>query len=137
MLTVPYLWKGAQAFPVADVTFEAARFPLTVKALVNSGASFSVFRAEVLECLRIPLSHGRRLYLEGIGGRILGYLHRLPVRVGGVRFPLTVVFSQELAVSFNLLGRDNFFHNFLVTFDERRRETRLQAYRSHHTARVI
>jgi len=38
------------------------------------------------------------------------------------------VFSQELTVSFNLLGRDNFFQQFLVTFDERRRTIRLREY---------
>ena len=130
MVTFPYLRKGPQAFPVADVTFEVARHPLTVKALVDSGASFSVFRAEILEYLGIPLARGARVYLEGIGGRILGYRHRVPARVGGTRFLFTVIFSQELTVSFNLLGRENFFQQFLVTFDERRRIVRLHP--AHH-----
>lgn len=43
---------------------------------------------------------------------------------------MTVIFSQELAVSFNLLGRDNFFREFLVAFDERSHVTRLQEYGS-------
>ena len=129
MLTFPYLRKGEQHFPVVDVGFSIPGRPLTVKALVDSGASFSVFRAEVLEYFGIPLSRGERVYLEGIGGRILGYRHRVPAHVGATRFPLTIVFSQELSVSFNLLGRDNFFQRFLVTFDERGRTVRLQPYR--------
>lgn len=128
MLTFPYLRKGGQYFPVADLTLTIRTRSLTVKALVDSGASFSVFRAEVIEYLGLPLARGERVYLEGIGGRILGYRHRVPARVGDARFPLTVVFSQELAVSFNLLGRDNFFQHFLVSFDERARVVRLQAY---------
>ena len=128
MLTFPYLRKGRQSFPVVDVTLAVAQRPLTVKALVDSGATFSVFRAEVLDYLGIPLRRGEQLYLEGIGGRILGYRHRVPAQVGEKKFRLTVVFSQELTVSFNLLGRDNFFREFLVTFDERGRRVRLQHY---------
>lgn len=61
----------------------------------------------------------------GIGGRILGYRHHISARVGEKRFALTVIFSRELTVSFNLLGRDNFFRQFLVTFDERHHIVRL------------
>lgn len=131
MLTFPYLRKGRQFFPVADITLASAKSsqPLTVKALVDSGASFSVFRAEILEYLGVPLSDGTQVYLEGIGGRILGYQHRIAARVGPRHFPLTVVFSRELAVSFNLLGRDNFFWQFRVGFDERRRLVQLLPYR--------
>jgi len=130
MLTFPYLRKGQQYFPVADVTLPIPGRPLTVKALVDSGASFSVFRAEVLEYLGIPLARGTPLYLEGIGGRILGYRHRVPAQVGATKFPMTAVFSQELTVSFNLLGRQDFFQHFLVTFDERGRTVRLRPYRA-------
>jgi hypothetical protein len=128
MFTFPYLRKGRQFFPVVDVTLSIPKRPLTIKALVDSGATFSVFRAEVLEYLGIPLTQGKPIYLEGIGGRILGYRHRVPARVGHKMFLLTVIFSQELVVSFNLLGRDNFFREFLVTFDEKNRMVRLQAH---------
>lgn len=97
---------------------------------MDSGASFSVFRAEVIEYLGIPLTRGERVYLEGIGGRILGYRHRVPARVGATSFSLIIIFSQELTVSFNLLGRDNFFHRFLVSFDERGRTVRLRPHRT-------
>ena len=129
MLTFPYLRKGAQYFPVAEISLGSSTRSLTVTALVDSGASLSVFRAEILAYLGIPLAKGARLYLEGIGGRILGYRHRLPAQVGKTRFSLAVVFSEELSVSFNLLGRENFFHQFLVSFDEHARTLRLQPYR--------
>jgi len=129
MLTFPYLRKGDQYFPVVDIALAVSHRSLTVKALVDSGASYSVFRAEVLEYLGIPLMRGERLSLEGIGGRILGYRHRIAAQVGATRFLFTVVFSQELAVSFNLLGRENFFRQFLVIFDERGRTVRLQPSR--------
>ena len=127
--TFPYVRKGDQHFPVVDVTLSTFGQSLTIKALVDSGASFSVFRAEVLGYLGVPLERGAPVYLEGVGGRILGYRHRVSARLGEVRFPLTVIFSRELAVSFNLLGRDNFFRRFLVTFDERHHTVRLQPSR--------
>lgn len=129
MLTFPYLWKGRQSYPVVDITLSVSTRPLTIKALVDSGATFSVFRAEVLEYLGIPLTRGERIYLEGIGGRILGYRHRIRTRVGAFQFRLTGIFSQELTVSFNLLGRDNFFREFLVTFNERNHVVQLERYR--------
>lgn len=129
-LTFPYVRKGDQHFPVVDVTLATSGQSLTIKALVDSGASFSVFRAEVLDYLGVPLERGAPVYLEGIGGRILGYRHRVPASVGNTRFALTVIFSQELAVSFNLLGRDNFFQRFRVTFDERNRTVHLKPYKA-------
>ena len=129
MLTFPYLRKGQQYFPVVDLRLAGPTGALVVKALVDSGASYSVFRAEVLEYLGIPLARGERVYLEGIGGRILGYRHRVLAQVGANTFSLPVIFSQELTVSFNLLGRENFFRQFRVLFDERSRIVRLQRYR--------
>lgn len=85
-----------------------------------------MFRPEVAEALGISIERGAPVTLEGIGGRILGYRHRVPARVGKYNFQLLVVFSRELTVSFNLLGRTNFFRPFRVTFDETRRLVTLE-----------
>lgn len=130
MPSFPYLRKGPQAFPIVDVTLSGPTQGLTVKALVDSGASLSVFRAEIIDYLGIPLSRGARVYLEGIGGRILGYRHRVQATVSSTTFALSIIFSRELTVSFNLLGRDNFFEHFRVTFDERHRVVHLEPYRT-------
>jgi len=95
---------------------------LTLKALVDSGASFSVFRPEVAEYLGITIEKGKPIYLEGIGGRILGYLHSLRAVVGKKKFRCVIIFSREFTVSFSLLGRNNFFANFKITFDEKKKQ---------------
>jgi hypothetical protein len=115
----PYFRKGAQWYPVIDVTLQGAKDEITVKALLDSGASFSVFRPEIADEIGIAVEKGTPLYLEGIGGRILGYMHRIPVRVGVKKFLCKFVFSREFTVSFNLVGRDNFFSNFRITFDDK------------------
>ncbi len=115
----PYLKKGDQAYPLIDVEMIGPRGSLVVKALVDSGATFSLFRPEIARYVGVSVNSGQRLYFQGIKGRILGYLHQVPVRVNGERFTCSIAFSPELEVSFNILGRNNFFLPFLITFNEK------------------
>jgi len=117
-----YLEKDGQFFPIVEVVLKYAHQEINVKALVDSGASFSVFRPEIAEELGINLEQGKKVYLTGIGGRILGYLHNVSVRIGDKTFLCKIVFSPEFTVSFNLLGRDNFFSPFVVSFIEKNRQ---------------
>lgn len=118
-LEFSYLRKGKQSFPVIDLKAQYKKKALTIKALLDSGASYSVFRVEIADYLGIKLEKGKVLYLEGIGGRILGYLHMISIIIGNKRYRCKVVFSREFTVSFNILGRDNFFAPFLITFYEK------------------
>ena len=114
-----YLKKGDQFFPVVDVELKGKNKTLIVKALVDSGATFSIFRPEIADYLGIEIEKGKSIYLEGIGGRILGYMHSLPLKLGERTFTCKLIFSQEFTVSFNLLGRDNFFLPLIVSFAEK------------------
>lgn len=114
-----YLEKDGQHFPVVEVTLKSSNKVIRVHALIDSGASFSVFRPEIAEYLGIALERGKKIYLTGIGGRILGYLHMLTLGLGDRVFRCKIVFSPEFKVSFNLLGRDNFFLPFVISFVER------------------
>ena len=122
----PYTAKAERQYPLVDIALSKGRKCLAVKALVDSGASFSVFRAEIAEFLGVSIEKGKAFYLEGIGGRILGYLHVLNARVGSKSFRCKIVFSREFTVSFSILGRDNFFEKFLITFDEKKKNIILQ-----------
>jgi hypothetical protein len=124
-ISSPYLDKDGKFYPVVDIELFSKKTSLLVKALLDSGASFSVFRSEIADYLDITIEKGKPVYLEGVGGRILGYLHTLPVSVGKKKFRCKIIFSKEFTVSFNLLGRDNFFEQFVITFNEKRRETTL------------
>lgn len=118
----PYLEKDGQYFPIAEVTLRHAERVITVKALIDSGASFSVFHPEIAEYLGIKIERGKKVYLTGIGGRILGYLHKVMLDLAGKTFECKLVFSPEFKVSFNLLGRDNFFAPFVISFAEAKRK---------------
>lgn len=115
-----YLRKGEQTYPLIDIEIIGPAGSLVVKALVDSGASFSVFRPEIAEYLGIPIKSKERLYFQGIKGKISGYLHQIPVRVNQEKFDCRIAFSREFKVPFNLLGRNNFFLPFLITFNEKR-----------------
>jgi hypothetical protein len=114
-----YLRKGDQYYPLIDIELIGPKRNLMVSALVDSGATFSLFRPEIASYLSIPVNAGQSLYLHGIKGEILGYLHQIPVRVNRERFDCYIAFSPELEVSFNILGRNNFFLPFLITFNEK------------------
>lgn len=89
-------------------------------ALVDSGATVSIFRSEVAEALGVTIEDGKEIFLGGVGGHIRGYIHNMNIEVAGKSFVCPIVFSREYSVSFNLLGRDEFFTQFTITFEEKK-----------------
>lgn len=114
--------------PAIDVELIGPKRTLLIVALVDSGAIFSLFKAQIAEILGIALEKGKKLELSGIGGKIKGYLHLVPVRVNGVKFECKIIFSKEMAENINLLGRDNFFLPFLITFNEKNQKILIEKH---------
>lgn len=123
----PYVEKKGQFFPLIDITLQRRKISLEIKALVDSGASCSVFGSYIAEYLDIDIEKGKQIYLEGVGGRILGYMHYVYITTGEKRFRCKIIFSREFSVAFNLIGRDNFFQHFTITFDEKNKRTILKS----------
>ena len=112
---------SGNTFPVVPIALEYAGKKREFVALVDSGASISVFRGEIAEILAIPIENGEETFLGGVGGRIKGYIHRVKVEIAGKRFVCPIVFSYEYLVSVNLLGRQEFFKKFRIIFEEQKR----------------
>ena len=109
-----YLRKGDQTtYPLIDIELIGPERSLVVKALVDSGSTYSIFCPEIAEYLAIPIKSGKCLYFQGIKGKIQGYLHQVPVKINQEKFDCKIAFSPEFKVSFNILGRNNFFLPFL------------------------
>lgn len=110
---------GGNDFPVIPITLELQK-KKDFFALIDSGATVSIFKAEVAEALGINIEEGKEIYLGGVGGHIKGYLHKIKVEIAGKKFLCPMVFSREYLVSFNLLGRQEFFKNFRIIFEEKK-----------------
>lgn len=115
--------KG-NVFPVIPLTLEFGK-KKDVSALVDSGATISVFKEDVAISLGIDVEKGEEIYLGGVGGHIRGYVHKVKAEFAGKTLVLPVVFSHEYLVSFNLLGREGFFEKFDILFEERKGRVRL------------
>jgi hypothetical protein len=122
LLLLSFLYKTdakGNTFPVVPLSLKSGNKKKEFFALVDSGATISIFRSEVADSLEIEVNGGKEIYLGGVGGRIKGYIHKLEIEIAGKQFICPVVFSSEYLVSFNLLGRASFFKQFRITFEEK------------------
>lgn len=118
-LSFPYKTDAkGNTFPVIPLSLKSGNKKKEFFALVDSGATVSIFRAEVTDSLGIKVNSGKEIYLGGVGGRIKGYIHKLETEIASKQFICPIVFSYEYSVSFNLLGRAAFFEKFRITFEE-------------------
>ena len=93
---------------------------ITFDAFVDSGASYTLFTAEIGEILGLDVENGEKIYVTvGDGSLITVYLHELEVKIGEKTFKATIGFSKQLGIGFNIIGRKDFFEKFKICFDER------------------
>jgi hypothetical protein len=121
-----YYFNGEGYFPAIPLYITSNGTQLKLRALIDSGATISVFKDEVAQHLGIDIERGKEIYLGGVGGRIKGYIHNLNLEISGKKFTCPVVFSREYLVSFNLLGREAFFKQFRIVFEEKKNLLRLE-----------
>lgn len=115
-----------QFFPIIPLRFYLNKKVVDSSALIDSGATVSIFRLDFADYLGLKIEKGKKIYLGGVGGRIKGYLHKLPVEIANKKIILPIVFSYEYTISLNLLGREEFFKNFVILFDEKRKRVELK-----------
>ena len=113
-------------FPIIPLLILTKNKKLKINALIDSGATISVFKEEIAEQLGIEVESGQKITLGGVGGRIVGFIHKLKVRIADKELICPVVFSHEYLVSLNLLGRSVFFEKFKIIFEENKKILRLE-----------
>ena len=88
------------------------------EALIDSGADFNIFNAEIGELLGINVRDGKKVQFSGIAGEPFEvYLHNLTLEVGGWQYKITSGFSYEISpYGFGILGQKGFFDLFRVEF---------------------
>ncbi|MBI4130416.1 aspartyl protease family protein [Candidatus Roizmanbacteria bacterium] len=114
-----------ELLPQLRLTVYANKLFVESSAILDSGASISLLRKDIADTLKIKIQTGRPIDLDGVGGRVKGYIHRLPIAIGGKSLIIPIVFSYKFFASVNLLGRAGFFEQFTVCFHEKEKITTL------------
>lgn len=117
--------KGS-SFPIVPLHLYVGEKGFDSSALIDSGATVSVFRPEVALNLGLSIESGKEVFLGGVGGYIKGYRHEVEIEVAKNRFLCPIVFSREYSSSFNLLGRNAFFEKFRIIFEEKKKKVILE-----------
>jgi hypothetical protein len=99
---------------------------LDTNALVDTGADYSVFDADLAEPLGLELTRGKRVNCEGLDGNTLpAYEHTIWIKLldappSWKAIKARVVFRENHPSRVgNLLGRIDFFAALLIGFDEK------------------
>lgn len=105
--------------PIITIGVKAGGLWYPVEVYVDSGAVYTVLRAQIADGIGFDYRTGNRIYLQvGDGSFIPVYLHDLELQVGTEQFPAKVGFSDKLGIGFNLLGRTSIFERFKICFQE-------------------
>ncbi|MBI4225770.1 aspartyl protease family protein [Candidatus Roizmanbacteria bacterium] len=113
-------------FPLIPATLKYQNKIFDTDALVDSGATISIFQSDVAKYLGIKIEAGKQIFLGGVGGHIKGFVHKLEIELANKKFICPIVFSYEYFVSFNLLGRLEFFKRFRIIFEEKKNYLKLE-----------
>ena len=122
MPSVKYAYKKSKQLkmPIITVAIEFKKKWFPLEAYVDSGATYSVFTAQIADYIGLSYREGLRKYVQvGNGAFIPIYLHDLQIQVGKNRITVPIGFSEKLGINFNLIGRVGFFDYFKVCFDEK------------------
>ena len=105
--------------PVIDARVLWHGFSARYKVLIDSGADFCIFHAEIGELLGVPIKEGKKLTFFGTSGYPQdAYFHNIQIEVGGHVLDLFCGFSYDMkTLPYGLLGQTGFFDKFKIEFD--------------------
>jgi len=126
-LEFPYVLKQDRYYPIIDLVIKNDNNSIKTDAIVDSGAVISIFQGNVAEYIGLKIEEGQEKLFQGIGGKIIGYIHNVKIKINNIEFSCKIAFSDELSTSLNIIGRESFFDNFLITFDEKNKKLFLES----------
>lgn len=104
--------------PFIPVTIIYKQKPITIDALVDSGADNCIFPGMLGVALGIDVHNGPKQLISGLGARIIeARFHNVLLRVGNVEIKVYAGFTFDTIGTTGLLGQRGFFDNFRVVFD--------------------
>lgn len=105
-----------------------AKYVTKLYALVDSGATISLFHIGVADDAGIDLRDAEKEYLAGVGGYIPAYIKKEvePEVEGLEKLNIPIAFTEYISSDLPILGRQGFFEHFEIVFREWRRELELR-----------
>lgn len=116
--------------PAVPITLINGDEQLRYFALVDSGADFCIFHAEVGEQIGLDIESGKKLEFSGIevNKGLTAYFHQIDIQVGGYKFGCYAGFSKDLeGLPYGLLGQVGFFDLFKISFEYGKERLELQS----------
>ncbi len=115
--------------PIIPIKISSGNNSLKYAALIDSGADFCIFDAEIGEYLGIDIRSGTKEIFGGIQERdgAEAFLHEVIINIGGWDYKTIVGFSYDIAKhGLGILGQKGFFDIFVVKFDLLKEEIELK-----------
>ena len=117
----PYLEFEGKYLPVIPIRIKGKEW-VEFQAFVDSGASYSVFKASAADILGLDLDKGGREFVKiGDGSFIEVFTFKLVLSVAEKEFEAKIGFSRGLGAGFHIIGRQDIFERFKVCFDDAER----------------
>jgi len=115
--------------PIIPIKVAIGKKELQYAALIDSGADFCIFDAEIGEYLGLDIRRAPREEFGGIQDRggAEAFLHEIILDIGGWDYKTVIGFSYDIAKhGFGILGQKGFFEHFIVKFDLLKEEIELR-----------
>ena len=114
--------------PVIPIKVKYQNKEVEYLALIDSGADFCMFHAEIGEYLGINIIKGKKLKFFGVtGDKQIAYFHKIKINVGGHDKECYCGFSYELnKMPYGILGQRGFFDTFKVLMDYKKNRIELK-----------
>src|SRR3989338_6606807 len=109
-MKILYRFHDGKHLPIVDIKLKSCDGWYNTRAYVDSGASYSLFHADVAELLGLELEHGELTeMIAGDGDSLKVYIHRVPIFCADKEFTASIGFSKDIGVGFNIIGRKDIF----------------------------
>lgn len=114
--------------PVIPIQIEYQGRSLGYEVLVDSGADFCIFDAQIGDLLDIDIMSGAERRVCGITGIYESYYtHEVIIKAGGWPYKIEAGFLPNIArLGYGVVGQKGFFDIFVVKFDLLKEEIELK-----------
>src|SRR3989338_950901 len=102
----PYQLFRDAYYPIIPVTIIKRNKRVNTSAVVDSGASISIFSSSIGRIIGLDIEAGEKRIFQGASAKLAGYIHNVKMVIAGKEIDCKVAFSDELSTSFNLIGRE-------------------------------